>query len=150
MKACLYLRVSGDDQVEGASLETQEKECRAYCQRNGIEVVRVFTDAGESAKTAARPQFKSLLTYSIDKQNGINCVVAYRLDRLARKTYDYAVFAATLAKYGVVIRSATEPIMDDSTGEFLSTVLAAIAELDNDIRSQQGKDGMCRVTEKVD
>lgn len=49
MDAVIYIRVSSDLQVKGTSLESQEAECRLWCQRNGYEVARVFVDAGESA-----------------------------------------------------------------------------------------------------
>ena len=53
MKAVIYTRVSTKDQVTNLSLGTQLKACRDYCQREGFEILREFTDAGESAKTIA-------------------------------------------------------------------------------------------------
>jgi len=147
-RAALYLRVSSSDQIENTSLETQERVCREYCSRNDMTVVRVFTDAGESAKTADRPEFQRLLKYCSEPRNEVNFVVAYRLDRLARNNFDYAVFSGALAKYGAFIRSATELITDDPTGKFMQTVLSAIAELDNTVRGQRAREGMRRVVEK--
>lgn len=147
-RSVVYLRVSTAEQVEGTSLETQRRTCEEYCKRNDITVVRVFEDRGESAKTVDRAEFQRLLKYCSDQKAGIDFVVAYRLDRLARNNFDFAVFSGTLAKYGTSIRSATEPVTDDPTGRFMQTVLSAIAELDNDIRGVRAKDGMARVVEK--
>lgn len=147
-RAAVYLRVSTAEQVEGTSLETQRRTCKEYCERNDMDVVQYFEDRGESAKTADRPEFQRLLKYCSDQKAGIDFVVAYRLDRLARNNFDFAVFSGTLAKYGTSIRSATEPVTDDPTGRFMQTVLSAIAELDNDIRGIRAKDGMARVAEK--
>jgi DNA invertase Pin-like site-specific DNA recombinase len=109
-RAVIYTRVSSTDQVEGTSLETQERSCREYCAREKMEVVELFSDRGESAKTADRPKFQDMVRFSNAKANLVNYVVVYRLDRLARNNHDYAVYTAALARRGVAIRSATEPI----------------------------------------
>ena len=54
--AVIYVRVSSPRQVENTSLATQEEACRAYCLRAGLEVLRVFREEGESARTADRTQ----------------------------------------------------------------------------------------------
>jgi len=147
-RAVIYTRVSTEEQVHRTSLESQEKSCREYCARENLDIARVFTDAGESAKTTDRPAFRELLKYCTERENRIDHVVAYRLDRLARNAHDAAVFRAMLAKYGVTVRSATEPVSDDPTGRFMTTILSAIAELDNDIRGERSREGMRRIVEK--
>jgi len=111
-------------------------------------VVETFVDKGESAKTADRPEFQKMMRFCTTTKHRINHVVVYRLDRLARNSYDSAIYGGMLAKYNVKLLSTTEPISDDPTGRFMQTVLSAIAELDNDIRGQRAKDGMTRVAEK--
>jgi len=74
-RAALYLRVSTAEQVEGTSLETQEKTCREFCARNSIEVAQMFRDEGESAKTADRPAFQRMVKYCTTAQNRIDHVV---------------------------------------------------------------------------
>src|SRR5210317_1992509 len=122
-RAAIYVRVSSAEQVEGTSLETQEKACREYCTKEGMEVVKVFSDKGESAKTADRPQFQRMVHFCTLKKNRIDYVVVYRLDRMARNTHDVAVYTSTLASKDVAVRSATEPISEDPTGRFVKTVL---------------------------
>jgi DNA invertase Pin-like site-specific DNA recombinase len=61
--AVIYVRVSDSRQVDNTSLASQEEICRQWCQSRGIEVDRVFTDAGESAKTADRTEFHSFGTH---------------------------------------------------------------------------------------
>ena len=56
MNGIIYCRVSSKEQVDGTSLESQEAACRDYAHRNGIEVVKVFIERGESAKFADRRQ----------------------------------------------------------------------------------------------
>ncbi len=147
-KAAVYTRVSSEEQVHGTSLETQEKMCREYCERQGLALVRIFTDAGESAKTADRPEFKAMLLFCANRANGITHVVAYRFDRVSRQTMDFAIFSAELAKYGIQLVSATEPSSDDPTGRFMKTILSAVAQLDNEVRAERSRHGMLRVVEK--
>ena len=56
MNAVIYCRVSSKEQVEGTSLDSQEKACKDYAAKNKLDVLQVFTDRGESAKFADRPQ----------------------------------------------------------------------------------------------
>src|SRR6478609_8311799 len=61
LKAIIYVRVSSDEQVLGTSLESQDEQCRAYCQRRGMEVVKAFREEGESAKDLKFNNRKELL-----------------------------------------------------------------------------------------
>ena len=63
MRAVLYERVSSEEQVEGYSLDAQDRAGRAYCEAQGWDVVRVYRDEGKSARTddlAKRPQFAAM------------------------------------------------------------------------------------------
>ena len=44
MRAVIYCRVK--EQAQNLSLPTQLRACRNYCDREGYEVAKVFTDAG--------------------------------------------------------------------------------------------------------
>ena len=149
-RCVIYTRVSTAEQVDRTSLETQERVCQGYCEREDMAVVQMFTDRGESAKTADRPGLQDMLRFCSTKKNRIDRVVVYRLDRLARNNHDHAIFTATLAKYGTSIRSATEPAAndDDPTGRFMTTILSAVAQLDNEIRGMRSAEGMRRITER--
>ena len=53
-KCLIYIRVSSYDQIEGTSLNMQDRLCREYANKRGFEVLRLFREEGESAKTANR------------------------------------------------------------------------------------------------
>jgi site-specific DNA recombinase len=114
--AVIYSRVSTKEQTQNLSLETQESVCRAYCERQGLEIDRVFVEQGESAKTAERTELIKLLAYCRAKKDQVQHVVVYRIDRFSRQRYDHAVLVAQLAKNGVTLKSATEPISNDAAG----------------------------------
>ena len=74
-----------EEQVEGYSLDAQDRAGRLYCQTHGWEVVQVYRDEGRSARTddlAKRPAFQQMLA---DAEAGlIDVVVVHKLDRFAR------------------------------------------------------------------
>lgn len=140
--AVVYTRVSTVEQTANLSLSTQEDACRDYCRRQGWTVAHVFTEAGESAKTADRTELRNLLDYCRQHRGRVRFVVVYALSRFARDTHDHHVLRACLAKLGVGVRSATEPVSDDSAGRFVESILAAAAQLDNDMRAERVVAGM--------
>ncbi len=83
-KAVIYCRVSSVEQVDGTSLESQERMCREFAKREGIEVSEVFIDKGESAKTADRTEFLKAISFCSLKKNKVTDFIVYKLDRFAR------------------------------------------------------------------
>ncbi len=142
-QAVIYCRVSTKEQVdEGNSLNTQEKQCREYAIKNGFEVVQVFVEQGESAKTADRTELKKLLVLCSDKKRKIESVIIYKLDRLSRNTDDYSFLRLQFKKFGVEIRSTSENFEDTPVGRFMENTMANIAQFDNDVRAERCAGGM--------
>lgn len=56
--------------------------------------------------------------------------------------YGHFTVRAFLQKLGIVLRSVTEQIDDTSQGRFTENILAAVAQLDNDVKSERTKVGM--------
>ncbi len=68
-KAVIYCRVSTKEQVDdGNSLVSQERICREYAKKEGFEVIEVFIEKGESAKTADRTELKRLISFCTQKK----------------------------------------------------------------------------------
>lgn len=145
--AVLYCRVSTKEQVQNLSLPIQKRLCEEYCEREGLEVARVFVEEGESAKTADRTELQRLLQYCGQNKRLIDFVVVYNLSRFSRETRDHHMLAATLAGFGTRLRSVTEPIDDTPVGKFVETVLAGIAQLDNDQKAVRTRTGMLEALE---
>ena len=63
MRAIVYCRASSDQTGEFRSVESQEAECRAVCERNGWKVADVLVDNDRGASrysTKDRPDYKKL------------------------------------------------------------------------------------------
>ncbi len=143
MNAIIYIRVSTTEQAElGYSLKAQEQLCIDYAIRNNYEVLKVFTEKGESAKTTNRTELKSMLAYIRANKNKIDALIIYKMDRLSRDIYDSLTIRLMLKKLNIDLKSVTEPIDDSPFGTFTATLFSSIAQLDNDIRSERTIMGM--------
>ena len=140
--AVIYTRVSSKDQVDNYSLDTQERACRDFAAHAGYDVVRVFTERGESAKTADRTELQAMLKYVAENARLLGAVIVYAVNRLARNSTDHGNLRVQLGKYGVCLQSTTENLDDTPAGRFAETVLAGIAQMDNEIRAERAKSGM--------
>jgi DNA invertase Pin-like site-specific DNA recombinase len=144
MKAVIYCRVSSKEQVDGTSLESQELACREYATRNHFEIARVFVERGESAKFADRTQLLELLAFCRDRRNAIDCMLVWKVDRLARNVGDHFSIKATLLRQNIRVVSVTEPIDAKPEGKLLETILAGFAQFDNDVRAARTVQGQQR------
>ena len=125
-----YLRVSDPSQVEGHSLDAQERLFYELCKNRGWKAVRVYREEGRSAHVEAiarRPVFRRLLE---DAAKGeFHVVVVHTLDRWSRNQRVMLDSMATLAKHNVSLVSVTENI-DYSTpqGVLFTQMLGSFAE----------------------
>lgn len=141
-KAYIYIRVSSEEQVSNFSLDNQEDYCRKEAKNRGYVVADVFREEGVSAKTLNRPKLILLLEECRKNKKDISVVFIYKIDRISRDTFDFLAVKKKLAEYGIRIISVTEPTEDSPTGEFLETLLAASAKLDNATKGIRSRDGM--------
>ncbi len=144
MKAVVYLRVSTKEQAEeGYSIAAQQEACTRYVRDKGWDLVDVFSDRGESARTVDRPQFQLLLR-RIQEDGGIRFLVVHKLDRLARSIRDYAAVRDLLDRAGVQLVSVTEGLEATASGKMVEGMLAVVAEwysnnLSTEIRKGQAQ-----------
>jgi DNA invertase Pin-like site-specific DNA recombinase len=141
-KGIIYCRVSSLEQVDGTSLESQERLCNEYAAREEIAVSGVFIERGESAKTADRTEFVKAIAFCADKKNRINYFIVYKIDRFSRNQTDYAIIKQKLKKYGTEIRSVSEKIDDTPSGKLMEIMLSGFAEFDNNVRTERSVNGM--------
>jgi site-specific DNA recombinase len=145
-----YIRVSTDEQVNGTSLDSQKKAIQEFARGQGIALPdeNIFREEGVSAKLIDRPQLAQLLSYCAQHKGEVTHCIVWKVDRLARKSEYHHVIKAQLAKFGVKLMSATEPIGDDPMGTLLDGILASFAQFDNDIRLVRTTGGMKARTEQ--
>ncbi len=125
MNGVIYARYSSDNQRE-ESIEGQLRECKAFAEKNDIQIVDTYIDRALSAKTDNRPDFQRMIKESSGGMFDI--VLVWKLDRFARNRYDSAHYKNILRKNGVKVMSATELISDSAEGILLESMLEGYAE----------------------
>lgn len=121
--AVLYARYSSDKQRE-ASIDDQLRVCRDYCAREGIEVLKAYTDYALSGKTDQRPEFRRMIAAAPES----DYVVVYMFDRFSRDRYDSATYKKMLRDLGVRVLSASEKVEDTPEGGLQEGLLEILSE----------------------
>ncbi len=67
---------------------TTTKKSQVYCTSRKLDIVRIFTDPGESARSADRPEFQRMLAFCRAHRQEVGYVVVYDLSRFARNVGD--------------------------------------------------------------
>jgi DNA invertase Pin-like site-specific DNA recombinase len=130
MKAVPYTRVSDSSQVEGHSLDAQERLFRELCKSRGWEAGKTYREEGKSAHVDSinkRPVFRQLLDDAEDNQ--FDVVVVHTLDRWSRnlKVTIESINRLTASNVGFV--SITENIdWSNPQGRLFAQMLGAFAE----------------------
>ncbi len=122
-----YARVSSVDQNEARQLQALG------------EVDRLFTEK-VSGKNTNRAALQELLTYVRDGDT----VRVQSPDRLARSTTDLLGLAQTLKNKGVALEFVDNPSLNTDTpqGEFMLTILAAVAQLERSVILERQAEGI--------
>lgn len=105
-----YCRVSTENQKEEGTIEIQEKALNLYAKKNNIELVRIFKDEGVSGSKELenRPGLAELFNF-IETNEGIEGVLIFKLDRLARDLYIQEHLIKKLELLNVKLFSIKEP-----------------------------------------
>lgn len=134
-----YCRVSTEEQaVSGLGLAAQEAAIRHECDRRGLALLAVHTDAGLSAKTLVRPALAAALD-ALAAGEGSVLMVA-KLDRLTRSVHDATGLMATAERGGWGLVALDAPV-DTTTpqGAAMAQVLAVFAELERRLIGERTK-----------
>ena len=139
MKAGLYLRVSTAEQTT----LNQELELKKYCEREGIEIFKIYKDEGISGAKTSRPQLDLMLQ---DMRNKcFEVVVVWKYDRLGRSTLHLLQVLEEMKNRNIRL-IATSQHIDSSTpmGKYFITNLLALAEMEREMIVERIKLGLAR------
>ena len=130
--AVSYLRVSTTDQArrgglaEGLSLPAQRSAIHTKASSMGATIVEEFVDAGESGKSAERPELQRMLQYIRD--NNIDLVIVHKIDRLARNRADDVNHQPGYPTVRRALVSVTENVDETPQGQLVHGIFSAVAE----------------------
>lgn len=137
LRALVVIRLSRQVE-ESTSAERQLEECQRLCDQMGWEVVGVAEDLNVSAGSTTpfeRPQLREWIGNGKDdpgRPHEFDVLVFWRLDRLVRSMLQLAEIMQWADKYGIILKSATEPHFDMSTqmGKIIVSLVASFAEME--------------------
>jgi site-specific DNA recombinase len=146
----LYTRVSSRNQAEAdySSLETQRERLEAYCKsQDDYTIYRVYEDGGYSADSLDRPALKEMLR---DLREGkLNCVLAYKIDRLTRSVRDFHQLMDVFDRNGVKFVSVTQSLdTQNPMGRLLRNVLLDFAQFEREMTADRTRDKMHQRAQK--
>lgn len=125
LRGAAYPRYSSDNQ-RAESIDAQLYEINEYAQKNGITIVKTYTDEAKTATTDDRPGFQHMMD---DAKLGLfDVILVHKLDRFARNRYDSAIYKKKLKGYGIKLISISEKLDDSPESIVLESVLEGMAE----------------------
>ena len=123
-RVALYSRVSTKD--TGQDVRNQTDQLREFCQRQGWEVVKEYTDRA-SGKRGDRVQFQSM--FQAASRREFDLLLFWSLDRLSREgVYETLQHLQRLTSCGVDYKSYSEQYLD-SCGTFRDAVIGILAAI---------------------
>ena len=144
----MYLRFSDQRQIGNTSIETQERDCRAYCERMDWEIVDVIKKEAVSADgQKGDDRIIEITDYCRNHKGKFQALVVWKSDRFARDVLQHQLARREMLKYGVVLRSATENIDDTANGKLLESFLASLNEYDNENRRLRARRSSAQLIE---
>lgn len=145
-KAVAYIRISDRKQIDGESPETQRRAIQEYADRNNIEIVPDgwFFDEAKSGKNTDREDLQKLLLFVARNAKRIDLVLFYKLNRGSRDAMSYYTgIKAILTSKGIGVRSASEPMVDDTPiGRWMEGMFVLNGQLDNEVKGSVTTDNM--------
>lgn len=138
-RAALYVRVSTEEQAKhGLSLQEQLNSLREYAEKNGMEVVGVYSDAGISARKpyTKRPDLLRLL--SDCEAHKVDIILFIKLDRWFRNVGNYYAVQDILDKCGVSWQATKEDYETrTASGRLKVNIMLSVAQDEADRTSER-------------
>ena len=125
LNAVIYARYSSHNQTE-QSIEGQLRDCYAFAERQGLQVVGEYIDRAITGRTDERPDFQRMIADA--KKQQFQRVIVWKFDRFSRDRYDSAIYKHKLKQCGVKVLSAMENVGEGEVGIILEALLEASAE----------------------
>ena len=126
--AVIYCRVSTEDQErEGTSLQTQLQGCIDYCQSKGYNPAHRLSEA-YSGLTLERSKLNELRELVRNEQ--IEVLVVYCLDRLSRDPVHGVMIIEELEKHHVTLEAVTETVDSSEVGKLISYIRGFASKLE--------------------
>jgi site-specific DNA recombinase len=139
-RAAIYCRISDDREGSGLGVARQEDDCRALCERRGIDVVETLVDNDLSAYSGKpRPGYRRLV--DMVKAGAVNTIVVWHNDRLTRSPRELEDLVDLVDATGIMIATVTAGDYDLSTptGRMVARIVGATARQESEHKSERNR-----------
>ena len=145
MKAGIYARVSTYDKQD---IETQIQIVKEHCERNNIEIVKIYQDKISGMKES-REEFNLLLE---DMRSGLfDCVVVWKLDRIGRSVSHLLKLFEEFNNKNVKFISVTQNFNTTTPeGRLFLRMMMLLAEYERDLTSSRIKAKLDYIKEQIE
>jgi DNA invertase Pin-like site-specific DNA recombinase len=142
MQCAIYARVSTDD--KGQDPTNQLMPLRTFAEAQGWEIIGEDVDRASATNLKARRAWRELLDSAAKRR--VDIVLCWKLDRCFRSVLDASTTLQNLQRWGVGLRSYTEPMIDTSSpwGEMLFNLLSTFAQFERGLIRERVKAGLNR------
>ena len=125
------------------SLDAQREACEAYIKsqmhEGWILIEKEYNDGGYSGGTMERPAFKDLMNDI--KDDKIDIVVVYKVDRLTRSLMDFSKIIDTFDKHQTSFVSITQQFnTTTSMGRLTLNILLSFAQFEREVTGERIRD----------
>ena len=153
IRCAVYTRKSTEEGLDRdfTTLDSQREYCDAFIKSQG-EVGWVcqpdhYDDGGFSGGNMDRPALQRLLA-DIDAGK-VDCVVAYKIDRLSRSILDFTKMMEVFERHGVPFVSVTQQINTATPmGRLMQNVLLSFAQFEREMISERTRDKIAATRRK--
>lgn len=144
MRLALYARVTTTDREQEP--ETQLMPLRELAQAQGWQIAYELTDHASATDLRGRAAWRELLTQASRRK--IDVILVWKLDRAFRSVAHMATTVEQLRRWGVGLRSYSEPWLDTSgaspVADLMLNILASFAQFERALISERVRAGMAR------
>lgn len=130
---------------KGESIANQIELCKEKLKKKYENIsdddILIFEDEGFSGKNTKRPSYQKML--QLCKEGQIQCVIAYRLDRISRNVQDFVKLLEELNVHNIQFFTVNDPYdISDYTGKAMMMIASIFAELERNIIAERIRDNM--------
>ena len=136
MKVAIYCRVSTEEQ----DADKQEFICKEYCDRNNLEIYKIYKDVISGA-TTSRKNFNQMLEDMRDMK--FKGIIVTKLDRIGRSLQHLLSLFDEFSRKKVEFIAVTQNIdTTTSSGKLQMQIMGAFAEFERNLISERTKEGL--------
>jgi len=153
IRCAIYTRKSTDEglDMEFNSLDAQRESAESYIQSQRHEGWVIledhYDDGGFSGGSMDRPALQKLL---VDiKNNKVDCVVVYKVDRISRSLTDFCKIMDTFESHNVSFVSVTQSFnTTTSMGRLTLNILLSFAQFEREVIGERIRDKVAAMKRK--